>query len=270
MEITGIAFVANPEKKEALVAREAAAAAAARAGFSCCMADISGNLPIFPNEFSQNTSLVAAFGGDGTILRASGAAVQLGIPVLGVNLGRVAFLSEIQPQGFMQAIERVVRGQAAIEERMLLACTVNGKERSLCLNDALLYKRDFSGVTHIQMFVGGKDAGEVSSDGIVVSTPTGATGYSISAGGPIIAPGLDATIIAPVCPHSLCVRPIVTAATEVNSFRMLSEGSLYLDGRAAGPLQEGDVIAVTKADEVARFIRFGEINIYELIRGKLS
>lgn len=270
MEIVGIACIANPEKSEALAARDIAATAARNAGIPCTMINIEAEQPIPAEAIPNNTSLVAAFGGDGTILRASGAAVQHGLPVLGVNLGRVAFLSEIQPQGFMEAIERIQRGQAIIEERMMLACSLNGEKRFLCLNDALLYKRSFSGVIHIRMYVGGKDAGEVSSDGIVISTPTGATGYSISAGGPIIAPGLNATIITPVCPHSLTARPIVTAAEEHSEFCVLSEGTLYIDGRAAEPLNENDRVQITKANETARFVRFEDINIYELIRGKLS
>lgn len=262
-----IAFVANAEKPNALAVRDEAVCIAQRRGFACFTVDpASGRADARLKE----ASFLAAFGGDGTILKAAPIAAEYGLPILGVNLGRVGFLSEIMPDGFDSALSMFLEGKLTLESRMMLACSVNGAHVCDCLNDVLLYKQNFSGVAHIGMRVNGEDAGNVFCDGMIVSTPTGSTAYSISVGGPIIAPGLDACILVPVCPHSLLVRPIVAEAGAQIDLTMKSDGALYADGVKMMDVNESDTVHVTKSARTTRFLRVGAHNLYSLIKEKLS
>lgn len=262
------AFVINPAKPEAAAVGEMVIKAAAVQGYLCerCrLEDLSDEVPAV-------CDLMVVIGGDGTILKAAAAAAQRGIPILGVNLGRVGFLSEVLPERFSQALARFSEGEALIDERMMLCCRVNDQSVvHRCINDILLYKRSFSGgVACIRMEIDGLFAGDVNCDGLIASTPTGATGYSISAGGPIIAPGLNAAIVTPVCPHALHMRPIVAPPEAELTFTMLSDGGLYVDGRHTAELNEGDRVSVTRAETRARFVRMREQNLYALIHKKLT
>jgi len=262
-----IAFVANAEKPNAVSVRDEAMRIARGKGFTCFSID---PLSAHRDARLQEASFLAAFGGDGTILKAVPFAAEYDIPILGVNLGRVGFLSEIQPDAFSAVLELFLSGGLASESRMMLACSVNGVHVCDCLNDVLLYKQSFSGVAHIGMCVNGEDAGTVFCDGMIVSTPTGSTGYSISVGGPIIAPGLDACILVPVCPHSLLVRPIVASADARIDLTMKSDGALYADGIKVMDVNRDDSVLVTKSHKAARFLRVGAHNLYNLIKEKLS
>ncbi len=262
-----IVFVTNTDKANAISVRNEAICIAQEQGFSCLEID-----PFVPQPASvfKNASFIAAFGGDGTILKAVPIAVAHDLPILGVNLGRVGFLSEIQPDEFGTVLAQYREGALSIENRMMVSCSVNGVRVCDCLNDVLLYKPVFSGVTHISMCIDGEDAGTVFCDGMIVSTPTGSTGYSISVGGPIISPGLEACILVPVCPHSLLVRPIVTAPDAQIELRMKSNGILYADGQKTMDVNMDDQILVTKSDHQAKFLRVGAHNLYSLIKQKLS
>jgi NAD+ kinase len=191
-------------------------------------------------------------------------------PILGVNFGRIGFLSEIDPSGLEDGLNRLIRGEYTLDERTMLNCTVNGGEPHYFLNDVLLYKRTFSGVVEISIDVDGLSAGSVICDGVIASTSTGSTGYSISAGGPVIAPGLDALIITPICPHTLTSRPIVAPAGVKASFSMKTEGCLSVDGIYTSNISTVDTITVSEVGAEVGFVRFGRQNIYELIRQRLS
>jgi len=261
-----IGIFASPEKKEAVQAMDEMQRIAAGKGITC--------IPIQQTEYTnaelEKIALLVAVGGDGTILRAASLAVTLNIPLLGVNLGRVGFLSEIEMHEFSWALDRLQANEYEIEERMMLCCHVNDRQTFYCLNDVLLYKRFFSSVAYIQMQVNGLEAGKVFCDGLIVSTPTGSTGYSISAGGPIIAPGLDVAIITPICPHSLHARPIVAPASAKLAFHMHSDGCLSVDGKAVMTLTQNDTIVVEKAKIYTKFVRFTGSNLFELIKEKLT
>ncbi len=209
-------------------------------------------------------------GGDGTILRYARAAALRGVPLLGVHLGRVGFLTETTAAAFPDALERLLAHRYTIEERMMLSCRVNGGAETLCLNDVLVFKSAFSGTVRVRMAVDALDAGDAFCDGVIISTPTGATGYSLSAGGPVVAPGLDAIVVTPVCSHTLHVRPVVSSGEAVWRFSVMGAGVVAADGERLCEVAEGDEVVVTKAARRARFIRFSEKNVFELIRQKLT
>lgn len=217
----------------------------------------------------HSADCIIAIGGDGTILRGAAAAAVEGCPILGINLGRIGFLSEVDMDGAEAAIDAVLAGHYDVEHRLMLKCRVNGRGEFHCLNDFLVYKRSFSGVAQMEILVDGMSTGGVFCDGITVSTPTGSTGYSISAGGPVVAPGIDAATITPICSHTLHIRPIVASADSHVELRLFSEGFLAADGMQICRLDCGDLVSITRSEREARFIRFGPSNLFELIREKL-
>lgn len=275
MRYTSFGFFTYPQNLQATKVLRESVDAALQMGYSCCVDSALYNS--FPwNErvkggIKENTpDAIIAFGGDGTILRAIKCALELNAPILGVNAGRIGFLSEIEPEGFTQALKRLSEGDFSIDRRMMLECSVNDSEPLSCLNDVLLYKHSFSGVAEIEMKIDNMAVGSVFCDGVIVSTPTGSTGYSISAGGPIVAPELDVAILTPICPHTLTARPIIAPPDAVMELSMKTSGYLALDGENIGDVAENDVIRVVKSNEHVSFVRFDRQNVYELVKRKLT
>ncbi len=214
--------------------------------------------------------LLVVIGGDGSLLRFAAVAAHRGIPILGVNLGRIGFLSEIAADEFALALRRVLNGNYRLEERMMLSCCVNGCECASCLNDVLVFKKTFSGTIQVSLNCDGQDVGTVFCDGIIASTPTGSTAYNLSAGGPVVTQNLDAIIVTPVCSHTLHIRPVVSAANSVWTFHVTQAGFVAGVGIKLGLVNPNDRIVVTKSDKTVKFIRFSEPNVFELIQRKLS
>ena len=214
--------------------------------------------------------LLVVIGGDGTLLRFASVAAQRDIPLLGVNLGRIGFLSEIALNEFSEAIVKIQRGDYRVEERMTLLCSINGAPFASCLNDVLISKQSFSGTIQIDMYCDGQSVGSVFSDGIIASTPTGSTAYNLSAGGPVVTQNLDSIVVTTVCSHTLHIRPIVSAPDAIWTVHVNGEGFVSGDGIKLSRVNPNDCISVTRSDRRVRFIRFREQNVFELIRQKLT
>ena len=267
-----LAFFTNPQRETAVNGLHRAIRMATNLGCKCLISEELKRVgfPWADEIGDQKPDFMLEFGGDGTILRAADEAVKYGTPILGVNFGRIGFLSEVDPDGLENGLKRLISGDYELDSRTMLRCSVNGGTPHHFLNDVLLYKRTFSGVAEISIDVDGLFAGSVICDGVIASTSTGSTGYSISAGGPVIAPGLDALIITPICPHTLTSRPIVAPAEARVSFSMKSAGCLSVDGIYTSDIDAVDVITVTRDGVKVDFVRFERQNIYELIRQRLS
>lgn len=273
MKNNSVGFFIRPKESEEGGALKAAIEAASKCGFSYSVVIASEDYDstVGSNAFDgEDVDFIAAIGGDGTILRAASTAVRNALPVLGVNTGRIGFLSEIDIFSLEDALMNIKNGNFKLDEKLMLECSVDGGKKRICLNDVMLYKNRFSGVTQIDVTVDSNYAGKLSGDGLVVATPTGSTGYSISAGGPVAAPGMEAMILTPICQHLLTMRPIVAAATSKISFKMLSDGFLSLDGMFCENLEAGSEITVSAYCEKAKFITLGEKNLFALIKNKLS
>ena len=226
------------------------------------------DFPFLPLE-TTDVDFIVSLGGDGSVLSASDFASYKQVPILGINNGRVGFLTEIEISDFSSALTRIYNNDFSIYKRMMLSCSVNERE-FISLNDFTIYKSFFAGIAHLNITINGIYAGEVFCDGIVISTPTGATAYSISAGGPIIAPGLDAILVTPICPHSLSVRPIVTSPDSQIDICCISDGVLARAGETAYMLNAGSKITLKAAKSSCDFISLSEYNLYSLIREKLT
>lgn len=219
----------------------------------------------------QECDAILSVGGDGTLLRANELAMQWDLPVLGVNVGRVGFLTEIEMDQLEHACSLLVQDAYGIESRMMLEASVNGVTVT-ALNDIVLSRGGYSRLIGLEAWVDDDPIGRYIGDGLIVSTPTGSTGYSLSAGGPIVCPELECMLITPICAHSLQHRPVVTSASQTVSIRLSEQASamLSVDGREAIPFAADQTLVIRRAPKSARFIRLEPGSFFSKIRVKLS
>ncbi|HEV8382655.1 MAG TPA: NAD(+)/NADH kinase [Gemmatimonadales bacterium] len=218
-------------------------------------------------------------GGDGTLLRGARLLNGADTPILGVNLGRVGFLTTAGPDSLDWALDAVARQAYTTEQRLALQSAISGKGAKagrvepLVLNDVVVHKGGVARVVRLKVSVDGDEVAHYSADGIIVSTPTGSTAYSMSAGGPIVAPTVDAIVVTAICPHTLAVRPLVLAATAVVTIQPIPPWSdevlVSFDGQVGTPIQPGERLEVRRADRPIHLIRLGPEGFFKRLRKKL-
>lgn len=215
---------------------------------------------------------IVAVGGDGTLLRANQEAVAAGVPLLGINVGHIGFLVEAELCQLAEAARRLKTGEYAIERRMMLEAARENGQRFTALNDVVVSRGGYTRLIAMEARVDGDLIGRYVADGVIVSSPTGSTGYSLSAGGPIVCPQVDCMLITPICAHSLQHRPVVTGAEQTITLLLEQElqAQLEIDGQRAGTLGGGERITLSRARQQAQLIRFGEPSFFTRIRYKLS
>ena len=222
---------------------------------------------------NQAPDALVSLGGDGTILRGVQYALRWGVPLLGVNLGRKGFLAEVEPQGMEEALRRLIDGDYTVEERPLLM-VIFGDGRWQALNDVVVSRGGYARLIGVTTLVDGEMAGRYLADGVIVATPTGSTGYSLSAGGPVVSPRVDCMVVTPVCAHSLQHRPCVVGGSSVIRLELDSDeeqtASLQVDGQSRAELTAGMAVEIRKSNETVRFIRMQPEQFFGLVRGKLT
>lgn len=269
-----------------VVAVDAARAAAAQlAGIGVTVAAVKGdgwedaNTELrAPEHFAEGLDVVIALGGDGTFLRAAYLARDRGVPLLGVNLGRLGFLSEIEATQMAQSLERLVEGDFVVEERMTLSVTVHDPDgtqvaTSWALNDASVERTVPQRLMVFEVRVNDTVLANVPADAVICGTPTGSTAYAFSAGGPILSPLVDAILITPVAPHSLFNRTIVVDPRESLSVRPVAGEGLCVvscDGRESLGIPPGGSVRVARADMSVRMARLGPFDFYQRVRDKFG
>ena len=223
--------------------------------------------------------LILVFGGDGTMLRALDSYVSCNIPMLGVNLGRMGFLLETQPEELPQALERIKAGKYEIERRMMLRVEGHCAGKTICAhatNEVSISRGLSQRMIALDAYVGDMLVDHYIADGLVLSSPTGSTAYSLSAGGPIIAPDVQCFLLNPICPHTLTSRPIVLSAKEHVRLKIhmkeMREGiQLSVDGQAVCEMRNQEEISIIRSPHDALLIRFSrERNYFSLLKDKLS
>lgn len=219
---------------------------------------------------SSDDAVIVAVGGDGNFIRTAQAACREGVPLFGVNCGRVGFLTEWTEETFPEALRLIREGAYSIESRAMLAVGVNGEPMRSCFNDLLVYKHSFSGVVQISLEINGQQAGDFFGDGLVIATPTGTTGYSLSAGGPILTDGLEAMVVTPICAHTLQFRPVVCSMDSSVTITMNGRGYLASDGDRFLTVSRGDRVTVTRSEHVTKLMTFRTRNLFRLISEKLT
>jgi NAD+ kinase len=225
-------------------------------------------------------ALSVSLGGDGTVLRTVHLLEGAGVPVLGVNLGTLGYLTEVEPGGLDHALERWLAGPEAgdwyLEERMMLDLSVRRKGAPVgtwtALNEGVVEKQESGHTVRLQVSIDGSEFTSYAADGLIFATPTGSTAYSLSARGPVLSPRSRAVLLTPVSPHMLFDRSLVLDPTERVDVEVLGHRAVTLsvDGQPAVSLSEGDRMSVTASHQVAQFVRFGERRFHQILKAKFG
>ncbi len=220
----------------------------------------------------SDCEMLIVLGGDGTILRALDYAIPGDLPILGVNIGRLGFLCEVERDDVEEDLCRVLDGGYAVDERMTMCIEGFDEQRFFALNEVVIDRSTPEvRILSLEYAANGTTVNHISGDGLIVATATGSTAYSLSAGGPILAPGLDCFVLTPICPHMLNVRPVVLSASDRITVRLTDDRNgarAVLDSRKLVPMQ-GEIV-IRRSERNARFIRLHNRNYFDLLRGKLS
>jgi NAD+ kinase len=223
---------------------------------------------------TQGVNFLISLGGDGTLLESAREAAPYSIPVLGVNLGRLGFLCEIERDEVYVALEKVLRQEYKIQERLMLAASVKRMDKSennfQALND-VVFSRDLEGMVTLQANISGEPSVSYPADGLIVATPTGSTAYSLSAGGPIMSPEVQAILLTPLAAHSLSSRPMVVSHSEMIDILLAggSECRVTFDGRQSIMLRPGETVHIETSPLKALLIRLGKRSFPRVVREKL-
>ncbi|MBN2208775.1 MAG: NAD(+)/NADH kinase [Candidatus Coatesbacteria bacterium] len=221
--------------------------------------------------------MVIVFGGDGTLISVARIAPELSVPILGVNVGGLGFLTELSLDELESSLSEILEGRFMLEERIAIRARVLSAERRpktfFAVNDFVINKSAIARMIDIRTYVDDSFVAKYRGDGLIISTPTGSTAYSLAAGGPIIQPTTNVLVLSPICPHTLTNRPIVVPDSAIIKTQLESRGqevTLTIDGQEAVPLFDGDEMLVFKALEKLKLIQSLNTDYYSILRKKLS
>lgn len=235
--------------------------------------EFAADLDVTAFSATDSADVIISLGGDGTLLRGIQYAYRWEAPLLGINLGRVGFLTEAEPGNIEATLDAVIHGCYEVEERPVLHVEAAG-QRWHAMNDVVLSRGGRARLTTINAFVDGELAGRYVADGVVVATPTGSTGYSLSAGGPIISPKVDCMVITPICAHTLQHRPTVVHGGARINLELIPDdrqtASLQIDGQSCVELRSGMCASIRMDSRPIRLIRLKEQRFFQLVRDKLT
>ena len=225
----------------------------------------------------EGADLAIAIGGDGTMLYAGSRVREHDIPLFGINRGRLGFLADVTPDAMLASVDSVLEGQYSVEERLLLEGRLeraSGEVVSgVAFNDVVLQRWETGRMVDFETSVAGQFVNTHSGDGLVIASPTGSTAYALSCGGPIVEPQLDAMVLVPICPHTLADRPIVIAAKQEVTIRLLEReetgAGVSIDGHSIGSINPEDTLRIKAADQRVKLVHPPGYDFYEILRSKL-
>jgi NAD+ kinase len=225
----------------------------------------------------EGADLAIAIGGDGTMLYAGSRVRDHDIPLLGINRGRLGFLADVLPDEMLSSVDHILQGQYSIEERLLLHGRLERGSgevaEGVAFNDVVLQRWETGRMVDFETSVAGQFVNTHSGDGLIVASPTGSTAYALSCGGPIVEPQLDAMVLVPICPHTLTDRPIVIAANQEITIRLLEReetgAGVAIDGQSIGPINPEDTLRITAADRRIKLVHPPGYDFYGILRSKL-
>jgi NAD+ kinase len=228
-------------------------------------------------ELVARADLVIAIGGDGTLLYAAGLVAERGTPLLGINRGRLGFLTDVMPEDLVGSVDAALAGRCVVDQRPLLEARLEHAGRSvrgLALNDVVLQRSQTGHLLDFETWINGAYVNTHGGDGLVVASATGSTAYALSCGGPIIEPHLDVVVVAPICPHALSDRPIVVSARSSIEVRLIdrpeSSAGITCDGRELGTLVPGASLSVGPSQHHINLLHPEGHDYFRLLRSKLS
>lgn len=229
------------------------------------------------NLLASKADVLLVLGGDGTMLNAARLAGERGIPILGVNMGGLGFLTEVRPENVYPSLERVFANDFVLDERLMLRTRIHRRgetvAQGIVLNDVVISKGTVARMIGLKIAIHGRFVTNLRGDGLIVSSPTGSTAYSLSAGGPIIDPAVQSLILTPICPHTLTHRPLIVPGNAEIDVTLTSkdDGSMAtLDGQVGVAMTQGDTVVIQTSEHRTKLIRFPETNYYDVLREKLK
>src|SRR5438552_7409449 len=234
------------------------------------------HVPVMPGcDIAARADLLVVLGGDGTLIHAAGLCGGKEVPILGVNMGTLGFLTEVPHDRAFALLEKALDGELPASRRLMLSVQVRHREEILLegavLNDAVVSKNALSRLATLEVWVDGRNATVYEADGLIVATPTGSTAYSLSAAGPIVYPELDAILLTPICPHALTQRPLVLPPTMPVRVRLASPSEMFvtLDGARGRPLELGQEVWIQPAPQRTLILRNPDVDPFTILREKL-
>ena len=242
---------------------------------------ISTDTDDIPADIPRDVDCMIVLGGDGTVLQAARETKKLHIPIIGVNLGPLGYMTEIEPANLKESLDRLIAGDYEQESRMML----NGKaylsdgrtEEGWALNDIVITRSGSLQIIQFNIYVNGQFLNDYKADGMIVTTPTGSTGYNLSAGGPLVEPRAKLIVLTPICPHSLNQRSIILSPEDVIEIEIPQgrEGRIQtveasFDGTHVIPLETGDRIRIVQSEKITEFIQLNQVSFLEVLHKKMS
>ena len=228
-------------------------------------------------QLASKADVLLVLGGDGTMLNAARLAEERSIPILGVNMGGLGFLTEVRLENLYPSLERVFANDFVLDERLMLRTHIHRHGETVAqgvvLNDVVISKGTLARMIELKIAIQGRFVTNLRGDGLIVSSPTGSTAYSLSAGGPIIDPAVQSLILTPICPHTLTHRPLIVPGNVEIEVTLTSkdDGAMAtLDGQVGVAITQGDTVVIQTSEHRTRLIRFPESNYYDVLREKLK
>jgi NAD+ kinase len=237
---------------------------------------LTGATHVDEGELAARADLVVAIGGDGTLLHAARHVATRDVPLVGINRGRLGFLTDVLPEQMLDALDAILGGDYLAERRLMVAARLRegGGDALFALNDVVLQKGATGRLVDFTTDVDGTYVNTHRGDGLIVATPTGSTAYALSCSGPIIQPNVDALVMVPICPHTLSDRPLVLPSSSTIRITLDHDGGsvahVVCDGEALGRMKAGDVLTISLAKEAVTLLHPRDYNYYELLRSKLN
>lgn len=229
------------------------------------------------DSLQEDADCAIVLGGDGTLIHAANDLIEQEIPILGVNLGTLGFLAEVEEQSIYAALDRLFQDDYQIEKRLMIHGETSTHLAGHALNDIVITRKGFSRIISLGIYLNDQLVDNFRGDGVIISTPTGSTAYNLSAGGPIVDPGARVMIITPICPHSLSPRSIVVSAEDTirvvigkSKKTQEAEATATFDGQKVIDLGTDDTILIKKAQYATKLIKLSATGIYDILRSKLS
>lgn len=255
-----------------------------------CLEDMESELATDnqnPLRIEAETECIIVIGGDGTLLQAARDTLYLDIPLIGINYGTLGFLAEVEKSNLDEALDALMNKELEIENRMMLVGKVPNKEcaeskntyefKDHALNDIVLTRQGSLRILNLDIYVNGQYLNHYSADGVIISTPTGSTGYNMSAGGPIVEPKAELLVVTPICPHTLNTRSIVLSDKDRIEVRipigkngLPQEVEVNFDGNCKTSLSTGESIFITKSKKTTKFVRINQVSFLEVLHKKMS
>jgi len=273
-----VAIIPKRSKPEALALAGAVAAWLGEHGHTALVEEpfaVAGATTVSGDELAARAELVVVLGGDGTLLHAARLCRQREVPILGVNLGSLGFMTEVPREQALVALEATLAGRYGVERRPRLVVRLIRRGAAVlegvALNDAVLSKNALARIAEIVVTVGGAHLTTFRADGVIISTPTGSSAYGLAAGGPLVHPAVPAVVLTPICPHTLTQRPIVLPDSLPLTFELLSESEMFvtIDGQTGMALERGDRLEVERAAAATLLVRGDHAGWFAVLRDKL-